>query len=894
MFTIAILLTGLWQAVASVQAFQTENSAILRIEGTITSLPESAGWIGEWVVGRTRVKVTESARIDQSGGRVTVGALVEIKGSNQGGIFIAREIVVKLTPPSGIPVKFIGKIEDLPSSPGRLGEWVISGKKVHVTSATKIDEDKGKVAIDALVAVEGLGQSDGSIKAIRIEVLPDITNGIPVRFTGKVERLPDTRGRIGDWVVSGRVVTVVERTVINQSRGEVMIGSIVEVEGLLQLGGSVLASKIEVKNNTHPPDVRVHFRGEIESLPETRGLIGDWKISGRKVVVTPETKLNEEGGKFAVGVMVEVRGILTNGVVKALMVVTRGNSPVPGYIRFIGVVRGLPDTENLVGDWQVGERIVHVFAETEIDQDKGRVRLGSLVEVEGRLLNDRTVNAKRIEVKTVIGDTAHYIRFYGAIQSLPESSLTGVWRVGGKAVHVYDRTRIIREHGRVQVEAFIEVEGNQRGDGSIDAYRIEVERDASAPEGAIGYINFYGVVHSLPDDPNFIGPWRVGGKKVVVTDTTRIDQTRAKVEVNAFIEVYGYLMNDDSVTAIKIKVKPVSPATDPARARSYIEFIGTVEKLPETDNFVGDWVVDGRTVHVYRRTKINRGHAQVKVGATVEIVGAELPNDEVDAREIEVEFGPEGSTFVEFAPITSVNAGSYQSINSSASIIASFGSNLSGTTALADSLPLPTSLDGTSVLIDGRPAGLFFVSPNQINYQVPDDLLPGTAMVSVQRNGITVAQGELEISSVAPSLFTADASGQGSPAGLLLRIKANGQQSFEPLTKFDASSSKLVPVSITRGAGEKLYLVLYGTGLRSVEDGDGNDVNGMAEFVTALLGDIKANVIYAGQAPGFAGLDQINIELPEGAVGAKLELLIRISDGEGVVMRANTVQLTIQ
>lgn len=256
--------------------------------------------------------------------------------------------------------------------------------------------------------------------------------------------------------------------------------------------------------------------------------------------------------------------------------------------------------------------------------------------------------------------------------------------------------------------------------------------------------------------------------------------------------------------------------------------------------------------------------------------------------------GRGGSTFVEFAPITSVNAGSYQSINSSASIIASFGSNLSGTTALAGSLPLPTSLDGTSVLIDGRPAGLFFVSPNQINYQAPDDLLPGTAMVSVQRNGITVAQGELEISSVAPSLFTADASGQGSPAGLLLRIKANGEQSFEPLTKFDASSSKLVPVSITRGAGEKLYLVLYGTGLRSVEDGDGNDVNGMAEYVTALLGNIKANVIYAGQAPGFAGLDQINIELPEGAVGTKLELLIRISDGEGVVMRANTVQLTIQ
>ncbi len=901
LLTVAVLLAGFWQAGAVAQTFQADNS-LMRVSGPITSLPETRGWIGVWGVGNTRVKVTETTKIDQSGGRVMVGALVEVKGVKQDGIVVAREIVVKLNPPSGIPVKFTGKIEELPSTPGRIGVWAISGRKVHVGSDTRIDESRGKVTVGALVEVEGLGQNDGSIKAIRIEVLPDGSAGIPVKFTGKVERLPDTRGRIGDWVVSGRIVTVTERTVIKQEHGEVMIGSIVEVEGLLQQNDTVLASsqsyvlatKIEVKRNVDPPDVRVHFRGRIESLPDNNRLIGSWKVSGREVVVTVDTKLREEGAKFAVGVLVEVKGILSNGVVKALSIIAHCDPPSPGYIKFIGVVRGLPGNNTLIGDWQVGGRVVHVFAETEIDQEKGRVRIGALVEVEGRLLRDRTVNAKRIEVKADQGETANYIRFYGTIQSMPESALTGTWRVGGKAVHVYDRTRIIREHGRVQVGAFIEVEGNQRDDGSIDAYRIEVERDANAPDGAIGYINFYGVIHSLPDDPNFIGPWRVSDKKVVVTDMTKIDQSRAKVEVNAFIEVYGYLMNDDSVTAIKIKVKPVSPATDPARRRSYIEFIGTVESLPEDGNLVGEWVVDGRTVNVYRRTRVHRGHAQVKVGATVEIIGAELPNDEIDAREIEVEFGPEGSTFVEYAPLTSVNAGSYQSTNSSSSIIASFGDNLAATTAVASSLPLPTTLGGTSVLVDGRPAGLFFVSPNQINYQVPDDLQPGTAMVTVQRDGLTVAQGELEVGSVAPSLFTADASGQGSPAGLLLRVRADGRQSFEPLARFDASTNRLIPVSISRGAGERLYLVLYGTGLRNSEDGDGNDANGIAEHVQAFVGETRAGVIYAGPAPGFAGLDQINIELPEGAVGASLELLIRIDDGEGDVMRANAVRLSIQ
>lgn len=880
------LLTLLIAILAGQTAFaQPTDAAQTKISGAITSLPETKGWIGEWVVGRTKVKVTESTKIDQSGGRVAVGALVEIKGARQDGVFIAREIVVKLNPPPGIPVKFVGKIEDLPSTPGRLGDWVISGRKVIVGSETRIDEDNGPVAIDALVAVEGLARNDGTIKAVKIEVLPDVTPGIQVRFTGKVEKLPDTRGRIGDWVVSGRIVTVNERTVVNQEHGPVMIGSIVHVEGLLQRDRSVLAAKIEVKRPVVTPDVRVHFRGEIESLPAD-GLIGSWAVSGRRVMVTSETKLNEESGKFAVGVMVEVRGILSDGIVKALIITARGESPAPNYIRFSGIVRSLPETADLVGDWKVGERTVHVLAGTQIIQEKGRVRIGSVVEVIGTLLDDRTVNARRIEVKAVTGGNIDYIRFYGTIQSLPEGTLTGTWRVGGKAVNVFERTRIIREHGRVQVGAFIEVEGNLLDDGSINAFRIEVERDANAPDGAIGYINFYGVIHSLPDDPNFIGPWRVGDNKLVVTDSTKIDQSRAKVEVNAFIAAHGYLMGDGSVTAIRIRVLPVSPAVDPARPRSYIEFIGTVESLPETDNLVGDWVVAGRTVHVYRRTKVHRGHAQVRVGSTVEITGVELAGDEVDAREIEVEFGPGGASFVGYAALTSVNAGSYGALNSPSSIIASFGSDLASGIAVAQSLPLPTSLGGTTVLVDGKPAGLFFVSPGQINYQAPEGLLPGTAMVSVQRDGVTVAQGELTIEPVSPGIFTADSSGQGAPAGLLLRVGADGRQSYEPLTRFDSASNRLLPVTITRNSGDKLYLVLFGTGLRGDEDG----VEGLIE---AFVGDHRARVIWSGEAPGYSGLDQINIELPEAASGPDLNLLIRIGDGEGNLIRANSVRISV-
>ncbi len=868
----------------------------VRIAGPVVTLPNTDGWIGEWVVARTKVTVASATKIDQTRGKVAIGALVEIKGVKQNdGSISATEVVVKLSPNGGLPVKFTGKIEELPSTPGRDGDWKVSGKTVHVTSATKIDQERGQVAVDAIVEVEGLAQNDGSINALEIEVKPDLSNGIPVRFTGKVETLPSTTGRIGDWVVSGRTIHVTDKTVLKQDKGQVMIGSLVLIEGLVQLDGSVLANTVEVKNDFVTPNLRVHFRGVIESLPGTTDFTGDWKVSGRTVQVSAETKVDTEGGKIEVGVNVEVSGILnSDGTVKALIIVVRGKSPVPGYVKFIGVIKSLPpttsSTPNFVGDWKVGERTVHVSADTKIDQDKGKVQVGALVEVEGVVRNDGTVEAKEIEVKHVFNDTANYLRFFGKIEALPGgNTLTGDWTVGGKTVHVGDRTRIRREHGRVEVGAYVEVEGNQRTDGSIDAYKIEVEQDADAPDGAVGFINFYGQIKTLPEDTNFVGKWTVGDKTVVVTDATKINQRRGQVKVDAYVEVKGYLLDDGSVKAIKIEVRPALSNTNVNR--SWIEFIGTIKELPTDPNYIGVWVVGNRKVNVDSHTRIKRENAKVTVGATVEIVGAEISSNEIDAKEIEVEHGPAGAGFVEFASLSSVNAGSYQLNNSSNSIIASFGSNLSNRTMIANSLPLPTSLGGVSVLVDGQPAGLFFVSPSQVNYLAPDNLAPGSALVTVIKDGNVVAQGSLTLETASPSVFTSNANGQGVPAGLLLRVKSNGQQSFEPLARFE--SGRFVPVSITRQAGDRLFLVVYGTGLRDLEDTDGNSANGVAENLQVTIGNSRANVIFAGAAPGFAGLDQINIEIPASANGSNITLLIKVSDGEGKLQRANPVTISI-
>ncbi|HMX25883.1 MAG TPA: DUF5666 domain-containing protein [Blastocatellia bacterium] len=872
------------------------------VTGPITVLPNTQGWIGEWTVVRTKVKVTATTKIDQTRGKVVLGALVEVKGTKQSdGVIAATDIVVKLSPPTSFPFSITGKVDELPSTPSRVGDWKVAGRTIHVSTATKIDQSKGQVAVGVLVEVDGLLQTDGSINASEIEVKQENSGGIQVKFLGKIEKLPANNARVGDWVISGRTVSVTDRTVIKTEQGQVMIGALVDVEGVAQVNGSIVASKLEIRGSVDPPVINVYFRGTIETLPAASGnppaFIGNWKVSGRTVKVAATTAVNEERGKVAVGAGVEVSGTLAgDGTVTAQKIAVISNAPT-GAIRFTGLIVSLPPSNGTVpgfiGDWKIGDRIVHVVVATKVDQEKARVAVGARVEVVGTERADKSVDASSIEVKEAAGGgQTTYVRFFGTLTKLPDASiqigngLAGDWTVGGKTVHVVPQTRINRERGNVAVGAFLEVEGNQRTDGSVDAVSIEVERDANAPSGAVGYINFYGPIRTLPSAANLVGTWFVDGKMVQVSTNTKLEQQRIKFAVGVNVSVAGYLLNNASIAATRIESRPGSGGPF-----GYVEFIGNVTKLPDTANNIGDWTVAGRTVHVSRRTQVKREIATIAVGATVEVNGVELPDGTVDATQIEVEHGPSGASFVTFSALASVNAGSYLSGNTSSAIVASFGEKLANGVDIAKTLPLPTELGGVSVLVDGNPAGLFFVSPGQINYQVPDDLLPGTAQVAVMKNGQVVAQGALELGTVAPSLFTADASGNGIPAGVLLRVRANGQQSYEPLARYVDGRVEALP--ITRNAGDRLFLVLYGTGWRGADDTDGNAANGVAESLEITIGDKVVRPDYAGLAPGFAGMDQINVELPADVTGT-VGLLVKVNDGDGKLVRTNSVTLSIR
>jgi uncharacterized protein (TIGR03437 family) len=250
------------------------------------------------------------------------------------------------------------------------------------------------------------------------------------------------------------------------------------------------------------------------------------------------------------------------------------------------------------------------------------------------------------------------------------------------------------------------------------------------------------------------------------------------------------------------------------------------------------------------------------------------------------------------APVTTVNAASFLAAAPLApdTIATVFGTNLSSATASAASQPLPTTLAGVTVLVNGVPAPLFFVSPFQINYLIPPGTAAGAAGVVVTNEGGLVSRGTVNVAGVGPAFFTANADGQGVPAGYVTRSSPGSLlASDEPLLRYDAARQRFVPVEVARPPGDVVYLILFGTGLRRAPDADGNAANGAAESVQATVGGVAAKVTYAGAAPGFTGLDQVNILLPgDAAAGPSVPLVIRVSDGQGGMLQANALTIALQ
>ncbi len=217
------------------------------------------------------------------------------------------------------------------------------------------------------------------------------------------------------------------------------------------------------------------------------------------------------------------------------------------------------------------------------------------------------------------------------------------------------------------------------------------------------------------------------------------------------------------------------------------------------------------------------------------------------------------------AALASVSAASFlNTALASESIVSSFGNGLASGAQTAAATPLPTSLAGVTVRVrDGagveRASPLFFVSPGQINFQIPAETMVGAATVSVVRENRIAARGVVQVANTSPGLFAANANGQGAAAAVALRVSANGSQQFEPVAQFDSAQNRFIPRALDLGSsGDQLYLALFGAGVRFRRS---------STPVVVRIGGVESPAIFAGSQGGFVGLDQINVLVPRSLAG---------------------------
>ncbi|MDX2043654.1 MAG: CAP domain-containing protein [Acidobacteriota bacterium] len=222
--------------------------------------------------------------------------------------------------------------------------------------------------------------------------------------------------------------------------------------------------------------------------------------------------------------------------------------------------------------------------------------------------------------------------------------------------------------------------------------------------------------------------------------------------------------------------------------------------------------------------------------------------------------------------VRTVNAASYMQTIAPDSVVATFGTQISQATGAANSLPLPLTLSGVTVMVNDISAPLLYVSPTQINYVVPTNVDPGTATVKVMNGGVMVANGTVTVETVSPSIFTILSSGKGVPAAQT----TNDGVSFQPVGNSDGSARAL---SVGNTAKPN-FLVLYGTGLRR---------RSSMTNVRVMIGGVQAEVSFLGAHSRLVGVDQMNIKLPEPLRGrGNVDVVVTI-DGK----TANTVTINI-
>ena len=195
--------------------------------------------------------------------------------------------------------------------------------------------------------------------------------------------------------------------------------------------------------------------------------------------------------------------------------------------------------------------------------------------------------------------------------------------------------------------------------------------------------------------------------------------------------------------------------------------------------------------------------------------------------------------------------------------ISIFGADLAAAVAEVDPLPYPATLGSVQVTINGTPIGLHYVGPSQINAIVPA-AVQGLVTLTISNADGSHAVNAL-VQPAAPAIFTQDQTGSGPAAAL------------------NALTNVLVTGAAPLHAGD--FVALYVTGLGTAHLASGLQISDQQPTIT--VDGKSCPVTFAGPAPGYAGLDQINCQIPTAIAPTASAPVVVTSGGSSNVATLN-------
>jgi uncharacterized protein (TIGR03437 family) len=230
--------------------------------------------------------------------------------------------------------------------------------------------------------------------------------------------------------------------------------------------------------------------------------------------------------------------------------------------------------------------------------------------------------------------------------------------------------------------------------------------------------------------------------------------------------------------------------------------------------------------------------------------------DSSNSASVTVSVTESGSRSTAQPAVSSVaNGASFQPAFAPGSALSVFGSELSPSTASASSVPLPLSVSGVAVLVDGVAAPLYYVSPSQLNVQIPyETTVNGAAVLSINNNGQVTTQ-TFQVAAAAPGIFT-------------------------------NSSGALVPTA-SAALGQEVAFYITGAGAVSPPIPDGAapaqstalaDLPKPVQNTTVTIGGVEAAIDFIGIPYGLVGVTQINVTVPAGIAAGAQPVVVRVNN----------------